>query len=213
MTIVSPNPAVLGPILDSSGPLVGIAMFLVFLALVAYIVLRGTNLHRVLALTLLFASFALYAIALAISPRTYYAYATMSKFELASPWLSRYGVVPSMFLFALIPLACVVWRDRRQRVIDTIGRSATTGAVRGLVAVSRGNRAPVVALVVVVAVMVMSFTPASTLRSPGPEWQAQLARQQTLCLHESADSSVKLYGAPSTRWVLTLTCAQLGKSQ
>jgi hypothetical protein len=216
MTILSPNPAVLGPILISSGPLVGIGMFLLVLAVVAYIVLRGTNLHRVLALTLLFSSLALYAIAVAISPRTFYDYVTMSKVQLASPWLDRYGVVPSMFLLCLIPLACVVWRDRHPRAIVTIGRPAITGAAparRQAVAVFRGTLAPAIALVVVVAVMLMSFTPAYTRRSHGPEWQSQVARQQALCAQEAAASPVELHGAPSAGWELSLTCAQLGKRE
>lgn len=216
MTILSTNPAVLGPILISSGPLIGIVMFLLVLAIVTYIVLRGTHLHRVLALTLLFASLALYAIAVEVSPRTFYDYATMPKIQLGSPWLSRYGVVPSMFLLCLIPLACVVWRDRHPWGNSSISRSTKIGAVsarRQAVAVFRGNLAPAIPLVVVVAVMLMSFTPAYTLRSHGPDWQSQFARQQALCAHEAVASPVELRGAPSARWQLSLPCAELGTGQ
>jgi hypothetical protein len=212
MTIVSANPVVLGPLILGFGPFVGLLILVPFIGLAIYAIRRGSQLQKIMAATLVFGSVALYVVAVEISPGIFYDYAAMSKVQLAVPWLARYGVVPSMFLLALIPLAVVV--SRRGNAVDTrraspvLLHAARTGSI--LERFTRdGFRFAV--LLILLAVMVASFTPASTRRSNGPQWQPQVARQEARCVGLSPSAQVSLTGAPSAGWKLSVTCTQLGR--
>jgi hypothetical protein len=210
MTIASPDPAVLGPMLLAFGPTVGILMLVPFAALALYVVLRGSKMQRILAATLFVGSFALYAIAVEISPGTFYEYASMSKLQLAVPWIARYGVVPSAFLLALVPLALVVWRHHRLGALARSHSLPQPGAVP-IAARLRLDRACLAVLCAVLLIMAASFVPASTRRADGPVWQPQVAQQEASCQNQSSSAQIVLHGAPLSRWNIYLTCAQLGR--
>jgi hypothetical protein len=209
MTILSPNPAVLGPLLVQFGPVVGLVLLLPFVGLLVYALRRGSSVQRILAAVLAAGSVALYVIAVEISPGTFYDYAAESSAGLAVPWLARYGVVPSMFLLALAPLAVTVWWRRRN---DAVGHAADGAGEAQPVTLLRRlgrNRSRLVVLVALLAVMLVGFSPASTRRSNGPQWQPQVARQQAWCVGRSPLTRVTLAGAPSSGWKLAVTCAEL----
>lgn len=81
-----------------------LVLCLPFLAAFALCIWRGSTVQRVAALGVFSGAVIVYCASVFQSPRSFYDYATMSADDLNSPWLSRYGVVPSMMLCALIPL-------------------------------------------------------------------------------------------------------------
>jgi hypothetical protein len=211
MTIWFPDATDIGRLLDSFGPLIGVALLLPFLAAAAWGWWRGTAVTRLCIITLLVGSVLLYAIAVEVSPGTFYNYASPPLLERADPWLARYGVVPSMFLLALVPLAVSTTNRRRQHQSDAALPVSSSAAA--IVPHTRPQLITSgVVLCAVLAVMLVQFTPSSTRRDGGPLWQPQVAAARAACASEPPTHVVALDGAPASDWKVRLSCSRLDPS-
>lgn len=202
MTIWSAKPQVLGQILTTGGPAAGIAMLIPFLAAAAYAIVAGNRIQRIMTATLVAASLVLYVVAVEVSPATFYDYAAMSQRQLADPWLARYGVVPSLCLLAVVPIAVTVAFARRR------GNSRTAESRRGRLR----SAVPGVALALAIAIMLVQFTPSSTRRSGGPLWEPQVVALRERCEGLARHTPVTLAGAPGSAWKLTVQCSEFAPS-
>jgi hypothetical protein len=206
MTIWLPSALDIGKLLTSVGPIACIVFLLPFLAAAGWGFRYGTRLKRVMIVTLLLGSAVLYVIAVEISPGTFYDYARMTTQQLAVPWLARYGVVPSMMLLALVPIAVTTRRPRSAAAsLRTPVPPAASRALR------RATRLalPWAASVLIIALMLAQFGPASTRRSGGPLYQPQVAAQARACLTKPASDTVPLAGAPASDWKVYVPCSLL----
>jgi hypothetical protein len=181
-----------GPLVASGGPLLCLLMAAPFAVATAVIMHRGSAVQRMSAGALLGLSMLVYALSVLENPNSLYDYATLSTAELRSLWLTRYGVVPSMALLALVVLAAAALRTARER---------TSGPVRRWVPL------PAIALIAVSASLTALFVPAWTRRSNGPEWAPQVAAAQYGCQRSPDDRRMAL--SETIGWHVTLTCRQL----
>jgi hypothetical protein len=135
-------------------------------------------------------SLTVYGVSIALNPAPFYDYASMSPSQLATVWLARYGVVPSMMLLA-IPLVAVstvtgragvgsalprripprIRARRTPRIRTRPGPRTTVGATSARLAV----------VGVVLVLVLAQFVPQYTRRSAGPAWQPQLASAEKYC--------------------------------
>ncbi|MDQ1583833.1 MAG: hypothetical protein QOF36_1887, partial [Microbacteriaceae bacterium] len=174
MTIWLPSALDIGKLLTGVGPIACVVFLLPFLAAAAWGLRYGNRLKRVLVVTLLLASVVLYATAVEISPGTFYDYARETAQQIADPWLARYGVVPSMMLLALIPIA--VTTRRPGAAIAGLRMPLQPTVAQTLRRVTR-LAVPWAASLLVVTLMLAQFAPASTRRSGGPLYEPQVAAQ------------------------------------
>jgi hypothetical protein len=206
MTIWLPSALEIGKLLTSVGPIACIVFLLPFLAAAVWGFRYGNRLKRVVIVTLLLGSVALYVIAVEISPGTFYDYARMTTQQLADPWLARYGVVPSMMLLALVPIAVTTRRPRSAAASMRV--PVPPAASRALRRATR-LALPWAASVLIIALMLAQFGPASTRRSGGPLFAPQVAAQTRACLTKPTSDVLPLAGAPASAWKVYVPCSLL----
>ncbi len=195
MSVWNSSPSAIHGILLHSGPWVAIAAIIPFLAAAAIVVRLGSRRQRQVAVLLLASSLVLWCVAVELDPGARYNYVASANWQ--HIWLSRYGVVPSLMLLALVPLALTVLR-RRYEVGVAVG--SRWKLIRGIsLAVALGT----------ILVMVTSWMPTTTVRSVGPQWQPEVAAAQEACETAPPQTVMQFSGAPSPNWALELTCRQL----
>jgi hypothetical protein len=185
--------AKIGPVLDAVGPLVGILLVIPLGFAALLVIRRGTATERVVVVALAVGSVAVFCISVITNPNTFYDYAGMTPTQLAGVWLTRYGVVPSMMLGALLPIALGVARRIRRQDHAGISRARTTVllVLCGLLLVSA----------------VTQFVPDDTRRSSGPEWQPQLAAASESC--ESGPRGSRVVLRETIGWHVSVPCSLL----
>lgn len=197
MTIWNANGHVIGQALVHYGPAAAVAALVPVVAAAIWVLRFGSRDQRWLVVTLLAASVILWVVAVKTNPGPYYEYASSTKAHLAKPWLSRYGVVPSMELIAVMVLALGVrWRP-------SLAREAPD---------SERRRIPVARIVVgaaLLAVVLVSFVPSVTRRSGGPELAPQVTTAERSCIGQAAVTPVTLLSPPHTNWKIVLDCGRL----
>ena len=178
----------LGAVLASTGPAVGIAVLAVIAAGAVYVIVRGTHGQRLLAVAALSGSVLIYVASVATNPNTFYDYARLSSAQLSTVWLTRYGVVPSMLLALVLPLAAAIAFGRRHR-LPALGWPV------------------VVVAAVSVALVAAQLGPQWTRRSDGPAWQPQLAAAFAEC---RSDDELRFVNLKETiGWKVTVPCVDL----
>lgn len=193
MSVVTPIRLQMGALLRGSGTALGVALLALAAALVVYVLWRGDARLRILAVVVTILSPGLFMSAIELTPEVEYDYAHLSGAGLSNPWLVRYGVVPSMLLLALIPLAAAAHRMSRVRRDQPAGR-----VVR------------IVAVAVLAVPLLAHVAPAhDQLRAHGPAFAPEVTKAVQDCRAVPSHTQKKLYAAPSTRWEITLSCAQL----
>ena len=182
----------IGPALAGGGITLCLILSIPFVAALFVAVWYGSSGQRVCAFGLFGAALVVYGGAVFDNPDRFYDYATMSAGELSSVWLARYGVVPSMMLCALIPLAATVILSRTQARIVPAKLPRTVSYV-------------VVSLLLLT--LLLQFGPQFTRRSGGPAWSPQIAAAQLRCEHlpDSAIISVK----ETIGWRVNISCERL----
>jgi hypothetical protein len=195
MSVWNSSPSGIRDILLHSGPWVAIAAIIPFLAAAAIVVRLGSRRQRQVAVLLLVSSLVLWCVAVELDPGARYDYVASANWQ--HIWLSRYGVVPSLMLLALVPLALTVLR-RRYEVGEAVG--SRWRLIRGIpLAIGLGT----------ILVVLTSWMPTTTVRSVGPQWQSEVAAAQEACETAPPQTVMPLSGAPSPNWALELTCRQL----
>jgi len=197
MTMWNANEHVIGRALVHFGPAAGVAA-LVPVAVAAVWALRlGTRDQRWLVVTFLAASVVLWVVAVKMSPGPYYEYSAFPSSRLADPWLSRYGVVPSMELLAVIVIALGI-RFR------PLGAAEPTSQQSRRVPFGR-----IAVGAVVLSLVLVSFVPASTRRSVGPEYTPQVMAAERACVGRPSSTPVVLVSPPKAAWKIYLDCGRL----
>ncbi|MCU1528697.1 MAG: hypothetical protein JWP75_2460 [Frondihabitans sp.] len=202
MTIWLPGSSAIGHFLVRFGVIGAIACLLPFVAAIVWVAVYGSRKQRSLVFLLGAASVVLWVIAVRTNPGTYYSYATETPSQLASPWISRYGVVPSLALLSVLVIALTVRAAPRAAVTSSVQRRARLTGVPWTAVVPRA----VIAAVVITAIAVQ-FVPTSTRRSNGPEFAPQVASATRACASEPASTPVEFFSPPSSNWVIRTTCA------
>ncbi len=187
LPIVFPSSSAVGWTFTHGGPLIGIAILLIFAALACWGFLRTRGTARWFFVALPCASMGLYAAAVEATPAAFSDYAALSPTQWATPWIDRYGVVPSMLLLSMIPIALGFM-------------SQTTRTAR---------RARLLGSVALVAVLLVQFIPSSTRRDSGPLWAPQVSRAALVCAGKPPATSIALAGAPGGTWLVHVECARL----
>lgn len=178
----------IGHVLVATGPAVGIAVLAVVAAGAAYVMVRGTRGQRLLVVAALSGSVLIYVASVATNPDTFYDYAQFTSAQLSNAWLTRYGVVPSMLLALVLPVAAAIALRRRHR------RPALSWAI-------------VAAAGLAAALIVAQFGPQLTRRSYGPAWQPQLAAATAECHRDDELRFVNL--KETLGWTVTVPCVDL----
>lgn len=199
-----------GPAVAWGGLALCLILFLPFALAAVLIGWFGSASQRVTAAGLLVLSVLIYAVSVGDNPNSFYAYATLSHTGLGNLWLARYGVVPSMMLCALLPIAVTALRERRRpspvKAVETANSGTTgwTAEPRRRTVAARIGTATVLVLAIVLAVQ---FVPASTRRSAGPEWQPQVEASEALC---QAVPATSMQFAETLGWHVIVPCARIG---
>ncbi|GAA4267384.1 hypothetical protein GCM10022256_29960 [Frondihabitans peucedani] len=197
MTIWSGNSHVIGWALVRFGPAAPVAALLPVVLAAVWVFRFGTRDQRWMVTTLLVSSLVLWVVAVKTNPGPYYEYASMTRARLATPWLSRYGVVPSMELLAILVIALGVHRRSPGPARSDDARVRRTLAPRA-----------VVGLVLLVCALV-SFVPSATRRSSGPEFAPQVMAAERSCSGRAVTTPVVLLSPPHPNWKITIDCGRL----
>ncbi|TAM68569.1 MAG: hypothetical protein EPN48_11245 [Microbacteriaceae bacterium] len=186
----------IGPALVWGGPILCIALCAPIIVALVVCLRHGSAVQRVTALGLLWVSIVVYCVSVFENRQSFYQYAAMAPDALNSVWLTRYGVVPSMMLCSLIPLAVAAVRGNTRRA----GRSADRRGAVARVAM------PCVAIALLASLLVQ-FGPQDTRRSHGPAWQPQIVKLDVACRYmpDSAVVTVR----ETIGWYVHLTCGRL----
>lgn len=192
MSLVTPIRTQMGALLHASGTMIGVLFVAAAAALVVYILRHGDARLRILAVVISVLSPGLFISAIELTPESEYAYAHLDASQLIDPWLVRYGVVPSMLLLSLIPIAAAAQRTSRRHRVASTARLVRIAAV-GLLAV------PLLAHV----------GPANDdRRAQGPSFAPQVVEALQDCSAAPHDLQ-QLTAAPGPKWEITLSCEQL----
>lgn len=193
----------IGPVLAATGPAIGILVLAVVLAAAGYAVARGNRVQGTVAVAAVALSMLLYAVDVEVNPLPLYHYAALSRAGLDHVWLVRYGVVPSMLLAAMVPLAASVavqqWRTRSGRV--------GTGAMRAPRGPRRTARVMTTATAVLAMLVLVQFPPQHTRRWNGPEWRPQIAAAADTCADTPGLATVGL--KETLGWTVVVPCRML----
>jgi hypothetical protein len=162
-------------------------VLLPFLAALAWVLWRGVAVERIAAVALAVGSAVAWSAAYVLNSNPDY-FTSLIPVELAVHLhLTRYGVVPSMYLLAVVLLATsVAWR---------------VGVLR---------RTAVVVLVGVLAVTVVGAAlPHQSARAAGPDWAAGIEQARLECAADDApDRTVTVATAPEG-WAVEVPCDRL----
>lgn len=188
----------IGPVLAATGPAVGLAILAALAVAAGYALRRGLRLQRQAVIAAVAGSLAVYAAGVVMNPDGLYDYASGTPSQLAHVWLVRYGVVPSMLLASLIPIAATV-AFRRSTV-------SQADAVHGRIP-SSGRSLPAVCLALAAVLLLAQFGPQLTRRSWGPEWQPQLAHAAEVCSRDTGQRYVSV--RETIGWDVTVPCSRL----
>jgi hypothetical protein len=126
----------------------------------------GRRSVKLFATALVILSVLVYVVSIENSPRPSYDYAALGHSQLLSAAPIRYGVVPSLLLCALLPIACGI-----------IVRRAPSGVVIQRHLARAGVTA---ATLILTAAMIAQFA-SPTRRQRGPEWQPEVAAAGLRC--------------------------------
>lgn len=180
--------AQLGHVLAVSGPALGIGILAVILAAAWYVAVRGSRAQRRLVLAALCGSVLLSVASVEANPNSFYDYAHLTSAEQQTVWLTRYGVVPSMLLALILPVAATVALARhpvRPRSAWWIVSAAGLSAV----------------------LILTQLAPQWTRRSNGPEWRPQIAAAAAQCRRDDDLAFVNLRETIS--WKVSVPCRDL----
>jgi hypothetical protein len=207
MPIVVPQAAI-GPVLSWAGPAVAVAILFCLTPPVVFALARGSHLQRIAVATLIAGSAVFFTVDIVTNPNSFYDYASFTPSQLFHAWLTRYGVVPSMMLIALVPIAASVVVERRRRAPgpDAVGpghpgRHTPDGR-------RRAPRITALASCAVIALLLLAQVgPQTTRRSWGPQWQPQITAAAEGC--ESAAPSSRVVLRETIGWHVELSCASI----
>jgi hypothetical protein len=187
----------IGPALATVGPVLAVLLVVPIVAAFVIVVRRGTAVERVIAIGLLLVSIGVYGASVVTNPDLFYDYARFTPAELTHAWLTRYGIVPSMMLAAVVAmgLSVAITTRNRGRPWWASRRTVAFGLVGALLAVS----------------LLAQFTPQLTRRSDGPAWQPQLAAAREDCETLPANASVSL--RETIHWHVVVPCRILDPDQ
>jgi hypothetical protein len=198
MTVWIPGYKNIGHLLVLFGPAAALACAVPFAAAIAWVMVFGSNGKRLMVGVLAASSLAVFVIAIHTSPGSYYDYAVASPSSLANPWITRYGVVPSMDLLATIVLAFTVHPQLRPRpqpqrsVFPARWRMAPRAVIGG----------------VLIVVVLIQFVPSSTRRGAGPEFAPQVAAATHYCRTRPAATPITFSSPPGRgSWKIHASCA------
>jgi hypothetical protein len=200
----------IGPALDAIGPGAGILLLIPLVLAGVTVMRRGTRIERVVVIALAAGSVVVFCGSVVANPNTFYAYADMNAHQLADAWLTRYGVVPSMMLAAILLTGLSVAVRARRQAPRWAGRQAR----RWDRIVPRSER-PFVLLAVLSCLLLVSlvaqFVPFDTRRSAGPEWQPQLAAASEHC--ESLPPTSRVFLQETIGWRVAVPCSLVRSSR
>jgi hypothetical protein len=183
----------LGHVLAATGPTVGVIVLAVVAAGAVYVAMRGTQAQRVLVIAALSGSALIYVASVATNPNSFYDYARLDSAQLSTVWIARYGVVPSMLLALVLPVAAMIALRRSRR--------------RGALGWSVGAVSLVAAAGLAATLIVAQLGPQWTRRSDGPAWQPQLAAATRECRRDEELRFVNL--KETIGWTVTVPCRDL----
>ncbi|WP_138442508.1 hypothetical protein [Sinomonas susongensis] len=145
-----------------------------FLGAFVAVLVKGSAAQRLMACVFVLASIGVWAAAQDMNFQSYFDYARFNAAQWQSFFLSRYSVVPSMFLLALVPLVAVA--------------AVPTG------------RAGVAAILAALAVVLgVYFFPAAVGRDHGPTWSTGIQTARSECRSTPSASTEAVPIAP-TGW-------------
>lgn len=182
----------IGPALANFGVVLAVVLVLPIVLATVVVIKRGTGAQRVAVCCLLIGSGIVYAAAVVDNPDSRYDYSTFDRAHLVTLWLSRYGVVPSMMLIAVI----------------VIGVTALRGA-RSTARLPPQAVGAIVAIMSVVVLLGFQLTPQDTRRSAGPLWYPQVKPAAEKC--ETLPDSHTIYLSETIGWKVALDCRVLEK--
>lgn len=182
-----------GPLVAAGGFWVCLLLFLPFVALLGFILWRGSRIQRVAATSAAVLSIVVYAVSVWTTPEARYEYASLSATQLSQLSTLRYGVLPSMLILALVPLGATVALHRP--AAGPRGRRAVRWA---LVATLSG------ALLLSV---VVHLAPQYTVRTNGPQWMPEATAAESYCARAPDSSTVAL--AETLDWRVNVPCWRL----
>lgn len=179
----------LGPFAQHFG-IVGCMLLAVPFAVALVVILRfGSRRLRLFSIALVLLSIIVYCVSTEETPKPGYDYASLNGSALAASFPIRYGVVPSLLLCALIPMAVSVvvpMLRRRQLARPNLARSLAIA----------GTMLLCIALVV-------QFVP-PTRRSLGPQWKPEVAAGQAAC--RDLPDRTRLDLAETINWTVPVPC-------
>ena len=183
----------IGPLVAAGGFWVCVLLFLPFAGLLAFVVWRGTQFQRVAGVAAVLLSMVVYSGSVWETPKLRYEYFTLSTSSLRALAPLRYGVLPSMLLLALIPLALIVFREsvlepRRRRALSA--RLIVATLALGFV-----------------ASVTLHLAPQYSVRDSGPQWQPEAAAAARACTGLPGDHTIPL--SETLNWVVHVPCARL----
>lgn len=169
----------LGSTIGNVGGWALVAPVVLLLAMVAYTVVVGRPVLKLLAMGLLTASVLCWTASVVLSGNVMFGYANY----VGADWTSgfgyiRYAAAPAMFLLALVPIFVTAATERE---------GATSGRSREFIAAA------------FVLVLLGSYFPAATTRQMGPDWAAGVAEARATCTSNRELESANVLVAP-TGW-------------
>lgn len=183
LPMLNPNPAWQGELIVASGAIVPALMALPFIAAGIVVLVFGTGRQRILVITLVLASGAIYAGGATIDGSPGFAYTYQDNSTVFSGILnSRYGVASGMMLAATVPLAAATLIAR---AADRVSRVATLMRTISWVAI--------VGLVVLFSV---ASTQSVSSRSSGLTWSGGVQQARIDCESLPPDEPAKVNIAP-----------------
>jgi hypothetical protein len=192
----------IGPSVAAGGVALSILLTVPIVAALVITVIRGSALQRVTAIALAAGSVLVYSASVIDNPNSFYDYASFSRAQLETLWLTRYGVVPSMMLIAVLVLGvATAWRPTSARREPREVRIHRPAVVRR---VARVGAAGVIAVL-----LLAQFTPQGTRRSSGPAWQPQILSTAQSC--ETRPDSAAVNFKETIGWTVTLDCGAIEK--
>ncbi|HJR25396.1 MAG TPA: hypothetical protein VJ804_07985 [Acidimicrobiales bacterium] len=176
---------VVGDLVRGHGLLPLLLTVVPFAAALVLVLRRGVREERLAAVALALGSVVVWAAAAIVNPWEGLGYPGYTAARWQSFALVRYGVVPALFLFALVVLAAATLRREGRR----LPAWALLGAL-GLAAV-------------------LSFDVPQRTRDDGPRWEDEVEGARERCATAAPDTEIDVPVAPEGWWV-DLRCSQLG---